>query len=122
MYILLQEYIIHTNDVCYVSLSVWVIYSQVDMITEQIAYPNFIKIDQDLDNFYADVSCLVQQICLHSCKWISDSHISLRCHSAFLLQLHISEEVEYFTAVSAMREFAIKKMISNYFYPTDKTK
>ena len=29
---------------------------QVDAITEQIAYPDFIKIDEELNNFYADVS------------------------------------------------------------------
>ena len=32
---------------------------QVDAITEQIAYPDFIKIDEELNSVYADVSYLV---------------------------------------------------------------
>ena len=32
------------------------IYSQVDAITEQIAYPDFIKIDSELNKVYANVS------------------------------------------------------------------
>ena len=31
-------------------------YVQVDAITEQIAYPDFIKIDRELNSVYADVS------------------------------------------------------------------
>ena len=38
----------------------WVMYSQVDAIAKQIAYPDFIKIDSELDKVYADVSCLIQ--------------------------------------------------------------
>lgn len=35
---------------------IWLLYIQVDAITEQIAYPDFIKIDRELNNVYANVS------------------------------------------------------------------
>ena len=34
-------------------------YLQVDAITEQIAYPDFITIDNDLDKVYSEVSHLI---------------------------------------------------------------
>ena len=38
------------------SPTVIIFYVQVDAITEQIAYPDFIKIDRELNSVYADVS------------------------------------------------------------------
>ena len=42
-------------------------------------------------------------------------------HLFFPLQLNISYGIDYFRALSAMQEFAVKKMLSNYFHATDKT-
>lgn len=44
-----------------------------DAITKQIAYPNFIEINEELDKVYANVSC-----------YISSSQIMLREHSSKL--------------------------------------
>ena len=52
---------------------------------------------------------------------ISVAKISQISILIFSLQLHISREIDHFSAVRAMQEFIVKKQLSHYFHPIDKT-
>lgn len=46
---------------------------------------------------------------------------TVTCAIMFSMQLNIPYGIHYFSALSAIQEFTVKKMISNYFHAIDKT-
>ena len=59
-------------------------YVQVDAITEQIAYPDFIKIDRELNSVYADVSYIASSYIL-TLNWSLHSTICIYTYTVNII-------------------------------------